>query len=101
MRTDEFNYCLPEDLIAQTPIPRGESRLLVLRRASGEIEHGRFSDLPEYLRQGDTLVLNDTRVTARRLKATRENGLPAEALILRATGERECEALLRPGRRIR
>ena len=98
MRTDDFDYHLPAELIAQTPLPRGESRLLVLGRGSGAIEHRRFSDLPEYLNPGDTLVINDTRVTARRLPAVRSNGLPAEALILRAVGNQECDALVRPGR---
>src|SRR5262245_44687337 len=67
MRTDEFDYLLPDELIAQTPVPRGESRLLVLHRASGKIERRRFSDFVSYLHPGDTLVVNDSRVTARRL----------------------------------
>lgn len=101
MRTGEFDYPLPEELIAQTPLPRGESRLLVLHRADGRIEHRRFADLPDYLRAGDTLVLNDSRVTARRLTAQRESGQPAEVLLLRPRGDTEWEALVRPGRRLR
>jgi len=101
MRTDEFDYVLPEELIAQTPLPRGKSRLLVLRRADGRPEHRRFADLLEYLLPGDTLVLNDSRVTARRLIARRESGQPAEALLLRPRGETEWEALIRPGKRLR
>ncbi|HZP85086.1 MAG TPA: tRNA preQ1(34) S-adenosylmethionine ribosyltransferase-isomerase QueA [Chthonomonadaceae bacterium] len=101
MRTDLFDYTLPPERIAQTPTPRGESRLLVLHRADGRIAHRRFTDLPEYLRAGDTLVLNDTRVTARRLLARREGGQPAEALLLRPFGERGWEALVRPGRALK
>ena len=98
MRTDLFDYDLPPERIAQTPLPRGESRLLVLHRADGRIEHRRFPDLLDYLRPGDTLALNDTRVSARRLRAERENGLPAEVLLLRPVGERQWETLVRPGK---
>src|SRR5437667_9960615 len=101
MRTEEFDYHLPPELIAQTPLPRGESRLLVLNRRTGAIDHKRFSDFPTLLSPGDTVVLNDTRVIARRVTAWRENGLPAEALILRPTGELESDALVRPGRGFR
>jgi len=101
MRTDEFDYDLPSELIAQTPAPRGESRLLVLHRETGSIEHRHFRDLPQYLTPADLLVLNDTRVTARRIRAIRENGKEAEVLLLRPTGERSWEALVRPGRAFR
>jgi S-adenosylmethionine:tRNA ribosyltransferase-isomerase len=101
MRTDLFDYDLPPERIAQTPLPRGDSRLLVLHLADGRIEHRRFADLPEYLRANDTLVLNDTRVSARRLEAVREGGQPAEILLLHRTGERGWEALVRPGRALR
>jgi S-adenosylmethionine:tRNA ribosyltransferase-isomerase len=101
MRTDEFDYTLPEELIAQTPLPRGESRLLVLHRADGRIEHRAFGDLLAYLRPGDTLVVNDTRVTARRVMALRPSGQPAELLLVRPCGVLEWEALVRPGRRLR
>jgi S-adenosylmethionine:tRNA ribosyltransferase-isomerase len=101
MRTDDFDYVLPEELIAQTPLPRGESRLMVLRRESGQAEHRSFSALRDYLRAGDTLVLNDSRVTARRLFALREAGGAAEVLLLRPRGETEWEALVRPGKRLR
>ena len=82
MRTDLFHYQLPQELIAQSPLPRGESRLLVLHRDTGELEHRIFRDLPEYLRPQDTLVLNDSRVTARRLVGEREGGQPAEVILL-------------------
>jgi S-adenosylmethionine:tRNA ribosyltransferase-isomerase len=101
MRTADFDYHLPPELIAQTPLPRGESRLLVLNRASGQIEFRRFGDLSEYLQAGDVLVINDSRVIARRLKAVREGGQPAEVLLLRPRGETDWEALVRPGKRLR
>ena len=101
MRTNDFDYDLPPQLIAQTPGPRGESRLLVLHRESGLIEHRRFSDLPQYLMPSDLLVLNDTRVSARRLRALRDNGQEAEVLLLRPAGERSWHALVRPGRAFR
>ena len=98
MRTDLFDYHLPPELIAQTPKPRGDSRLLVLRRDSGQIEHRRFPDLLEYVHSGDALVLNDTRVTARRLRAERDNGLSAEVLLLRPVGATRWETLVRPAK---
>ncbi len=101
MRTDLFDYYLPPKLIAQTPVPRGESRLMIVHRATQHIEHRRFPDLFEYLSSGDTLVLNDTRVTARRLAAVREGGEPAEVLLLRPVGERSWEALVKPGKSLK
>lgn len=101
MRTDLFDYSLPPELIAQTPRPRGDSRLLVLHRQNGTIEHRQFSDLIEYLRPGDRLVLNDTRVTARRLRARREQGEPAEVFLLRPANQTQWEALVRPGKSLR
>jgi S-adenosylmethionine:tRNA ribosyltransferase-isomerase len=98
MRTDLFDYPLPPELIAQTPAPRGQSRLLVLHRQTGHIEHRLFSNLREYLRAGDLLVLNNTRVSARRLKAWRPGGEPAEVLLLRPVEDRRWEALVRPGK---
>lgn len=101
MRTDQFHYELPPELIAQTPAPRGHSRLLVVHRADGRLEHRSFQDLPEYLAAGDTLVLNDTRVTARRLLGIREAGQEAEILLLRPTGATAWETLVRPGKSLR
>jgi S-adenosylmethionine:tRNA ribosyltransferase-isomerase len=98
MRTDEFDYDLPPELIAQTPGVRGDSRLLVLHRDNGDIEHRRFSDVPDFLSPADLLVLNDTRVTARRIRALRENGHEAEVLLLHPMGDRGWAALIRPGR---
>lgn len=101
MRTDLFDYHLPPELIAQTPLPRGELRLLVLRRADGQIEHRQFPDLLTYLRAGDTLVINDTRVIARRLRGLRASGKEAEVLLLRPVGARQWAALVKPGRSLR
>jgi S-adenosylmethionine:tRNA ribosyltransferase-isomerase len=101
MRTEDSDYILPPDLIAQTPVERGESRLLVLHREDGRIDFRQFGDLLEYLRPDDTLVVNDTRVTARRLVAEREGGQPAEVLLLRPVGETDWHALVRPGKRLR
>ena len=102
MRIAEFDYDLPEELIAQHPVsPRDASRLLVLQRASGTIEHRRFRDLPDYLRAGDLLVLNDTRVIPARLYGRKvSTGGSAELLLLKTTGTDIWEALARPGRRL-
>ena len=101
MRTDLFDYTLPPELIAQTPLARGESRLLVFHRAEDRIEHRRFPDLLEYLNAGDTLVLNDTRVIARRLVGELPDGGVAEILLLHPAGERQWTALVRPGKSLR
>ncbi|MCX6378041.1 MAG: tRNA preQ1(34) S-adenosylmethionine ribosyltransferase-isomerase QueA [Armatimonadetes bacterium] len=101
MRTELFDYHLPPELIAQTPAPRGQSRLLVLHRKTGHIEHRRFEDLTEYLSAGDTLVMNNTRVTARRLKGIRESGSSAEVLLICPIGERSWEALVKPGKSLK
>jgi len=100
--TSDFDYELPPDRIAQTPIePRDASRLLVLRRATGEIEHTGFSQLARYLSAGDLLVLNDSRVLAARLVGRRvPSGGKIEALLVHERNPGEWEALLRPGKRI-
>lgn len=102
MRISDFDYELPEELIAQHPvIPRDASRLLVLHRENGEIEHRRFRDLPDYLRAGDLLMLNDTRVIPARLLGRKaETGGQAELLLLQTTGSDIWEAMARPGRRL-
>jgi len=102
VRISEFDYELPDELIAQHPvIPRDASRLLVLHRDTGEIEHKRFRDLPGYLRAGDLLVLNDTRVIPARLLGRKaETGGAAELLLLQTTGSDIWEAMARPGRRL-
>ena len=107
MRTDDFDYVLPAERIAQRPIrPRDHSRLLVLDRATGRIEHARFDDLPSFLQPGDMIVLNETRVLAARLRARKlPTGGRCEVLLLRREGERTWEAWvggrgLAPGRRL-
>jgi S-adenosylmethionine:tRNA ribosyltransferase-isomerase len=103
MRTSDFDFDLPERLIAQTPPPeRGTSRLLVLHRETGAIEHRSFPDLAEYVHPGDTLVLNDTRVIPARLLGVKaDTGAKAELLLLtRLEGDR-WEALAKPGRKLR
>jgi S-adenosylmethionine:tRNA ribosyltransferase-isomerase len=96
-----FDYELPESLIAQEPIePRDHSRLMVLHRASQTIDHRRFYELPEYLQSGDTLVLNDTRVSAWRLIGRKPTGGQAEVLLLHPLADGRWHALARPGRRL-
>lgn len=101
MRIELFDYHLPSELIAQTPLERGDSRLFVLHRAENRFEHRHFSDILEYLAPGDTLILNNTRVTARRLEAVIDSGKSAEVFLVRPTGERDWIALVRPGRSLR
>jgi len=100
MRVDDFDYELPEELIAQVPLTaRDASRLMVLTRRERRVEHRHFRDLPEYLRPGDVLVLNDTRVIPARLAATRPTGGKVEILLLTPRGGDVWECLARPGRR--
>ena len=103
MRTSDFDYPLPQELIAQSPVePRDSSRLLVLERASGGTEHRRFSDILDYLRPGDLMVFNQSRVIPARLFGVRDdNGGRVEFLLLRREGEGVWEALARPARRLR
>lgn len=102
MLTSDFDYELPPEAIAQEPAPRGESRLLVLDREGPE-RHARVRDLPRFLRPGDLLVLNDTRVIPARLYATRAGGGGGrmEILLVERITEREWDALVKPGRRAR
>ena len=104
MRTADFDYTLPPELIAQTPVePRDRSRLLVLERATGAITHrDRFTTIAGYLRQGDLLVLNDTRVLPARLRgAAVPQGAGVELLLLRRLAPGLWRAMGRPGRRLR
>lgn len=102
LRVDDFDYELPVDAIAQTPAePRDASRLLVLDCAGGTLEHGVFRDIGRWLRPGDLLVVNDSRVIPARLPATRASGGSAEILVLRQLDDaRRWEALVRPSRRL-
>ena len=102
MRTSDFDYHLPERLIAQTPVePRDHSRLLVVDTATGELSHRRFYDIGDFLRPGDLLALNNSRVIPARLKGRRRGtGGAVEALLLHRRGAGLWTALLRPGRRL-
>lgn len=98
----DYDYDLPMELIAQTPIePRDASRLLVLDRACGTLEHRQFRDVVDYLGDRDLLVVNDSRVLPARLRGRRPSGGQAEILLLRRVGDGLWRALLRPGRRLR
>jgi S-adenosylmethionine:tRNA ribosyltransferase-isomerase len=103
MRTSEFDYDLPPELIAQTPAePRDSARLLLLDRTGSRLEHRVFHELPDILRPGDVLVANNSRVLPARLRGRRAGtGGAVEALLLHERGDDEWSALVRPGRRIR
>lgn len=102
MKTSDFDYFLPEELIAQTPIePRDHSRLLVYDRADHSVQHLHFYDLPRFLISGDVMVVNDTRVIpARLLGEKEETHVPVEILLLKRLEKDLWEALVRPGRRL-
>ena len=102
MRTADFDYRLPPELIAQTAVARGRSRMLVLDRATGAVAHRTVRDVPGLLRPDDLLLANDTRVLAARLVARRLTGRRFELLLLRPEDGAGCwEALLRPSGRVR
>lgn len=103
MRTADFDYELPPGLIAQVPAPqRDQSRLLVLHRRSGQVEHRRFRDLLEYLQPGDLLVLNNSRVVPARLRGVNaRTGGQFEILLLEENAINDWWAMLRPGKRAR
>ena len=103
MKTSDFYYDLPEELIAQTPLEkRDDSRLLTLDRETGTWEHCRFYQLPDFLRSGDCLILNNSRVLPARLLGQRlPGGGACEVLLLIDRGERVWECLVRPGRKMR
>ena len=103
MKTHDFYFELPPELIAQTPLERRDgSRLLVLDKATGETEHRHFYDLPEYLRPGDCLILNNSRVLPARLLGHRVPGGGAcEILLLIDKGDNVWECLVRPGKKLR
>ncbi|MBQ6159838.1 MAG: tRNA preQ1(34) S-adenosylmethionine ribosyltransferase-isomerase QueA [Oscillospiraceae bacterium] len=100
MKTHDFYYDLPQELIAQTPLKqRDSSRLLVLDRQTGAVEHRHFHDILDYLHPGDCLVLNDSRVLPARLLGRRATGGAVEVLLLRDTGNDTWECLTKPGRK--
>ena len=101
MKTHDFWYHLPEELIAQTPLEkRDTSRLLVMDRVTGEVKHNHFYDIIDYLNPGDCLVMNDSRVLPARLLGHRPTGGAVELLLLRDLGERKWECLAKPGRKL-
>ncbi|MDR1569488.1 MAG: tRNA preQ1(34) S-adenosylmethionine ribosyltransferase-isomerase QueA [Oscillospiraceae bacterium] len=102
MRTSDFYYDLPNELIAQTPIePRDASRMMVCHRSTGLIEHRIFRDLPSYLLPGDALVINDTRVLPARLIGRKaQTGGAVEVLLLKRLSLNRWEALVKPGARL-
>ena len=100
LKTSDFYYDLPEELIAQTPAePRDSSRLLVYHRNGGKIEHRIFRGIADYFRAGDVLVLNRTRVLPARLFAHTVNGGKVEVLLLKRLNLDEWEVLVRPGKK--
>ena len=101
LKTSDFWYDLPEELIAQTPLEqRDTSRLLVLDRVSGQVKHQHFFDIIDYLQPGDCLVLNDSRVLPARLLGHRPTGGAVEVLLLKDLGNKQWECLCKPGRKM-
>ena len=102
MKTSDFDYNLPEELIAQTPLKdRASSKLLVMDRFTGELEHREFRDIKDYLHKGDVLVINDTKVIPARLMGVKEDtGAVIELLLLKDLGEDKWECLSRPQKRL-
>jgi S-adenosylmethionine:tRNA ribosyltransferase-isomerase len=103
MRTADFDFVLPPELIAQNPSPkRDESRMLVLNRNDGRVEHRKFRDFLEFLRDGDVLVLNDSRVIPARLRGVNaKSGGKFEVLLLEENALNDWWAMLRPGKNAR
>ncbi len=101
MNTHDFFFDLPEELIAQTPLEkRDTSRLLVMNRETGEVKHRHFYDIIDYLKPGDCLVMNDSRVLPARLLGHRPTGGAVEVLLLRDLGDKCWECLVKPGRKM-
>ncbi len=100
MLVTDFDYDLPEELIAQDPIePRDASRLMVLNRKTGEIQHKIFHEIGQFLNKGDVLVINDTKVLPARLYAHRESGAKVEILLLKEVGFQTWQCLVKPGKK--
>ena len=101
MKTHDFWYDLPEELIAQTPLQkRDTSKLLVIDRKNGDLQHRHFYDVLDYLNPGDCLVMNDSRVLPARLLGNRPTGGAVEVLLLRDVGDNKWECLTKPGRKM-
>ena len=102
MQVKDFTYELPQELIAQYPLePRDHSRLLVVDKNTGTIEHRYFYDLCEYLRHDDLLVFNDTRVIPARLHGVKDTGARVEVFLLTRLNSTDWEVLVKPGRKLR
>jgi S-adenosylmethionine:tRNA ribosyltransferase-isomerase len=101
-RTSDYDFVLPPDRIAQSPAERrDESRLMIVRRSTSEIEHATFRDIANLIPGGDTIVLNTTRVFRARLLGTRDSGAPAELLLLKSLGDNRYEAMVHPGGKLK
>lgn len=102
LSTQAYFYSLPEKLIAQTPAePRDSSRLLVLSRQSGDIQHKHFSDITDYFKSGDVLVINNTKVLPARLYGKKDSGASVEILLLKRIDLHTWECLAKPGKRLK
>ena len=102
MKLEEFDYNLPEELIAQTPIQkRDESRLMVLDRKNKKIEHKSFFNIIDYLNPGDCLVINNTKVIPARLYGRKVTGANIEVLLLKQIENDEWECIVRPGNKLK
>ena len=101
MKKSDFFYYLPEELIAQTPIePRNASRLMVLNRETGEVKHKKFTDLFDFLKKGDLLVLNDTKVLPARIFGKRtDTGSEVEFVLLKRKNDTDWECIAGPGKK--
>ena len=101
MLVTDFDYELPKELIAQHPMePRDHSRLLVVDKYNGEIEHKHFYDIVDYLKPGDVLVFNDTRVIPARLHGFKDTGAHVEVFLLTRKNTTDWEALVKPGKKL-
>lgn len=102
LKLSDYDYYLPEELIAQEPLnPRDSSRLMVISRKTGEITLHIFREIKDLLKSGDVLVLNDTKVIPARIYGKKETGAKIEVLLLKKIGDREYETLIKPGKRIK
>src|SRR6478736_1585255 len=103
MNVEDYDFHLPEELIAQTPLlDRSASRLLMVNKENGQIQHRHFTDILEQFQAGDTLVLNDTRVIPARLFGVKaDTGAQAELLLLKELGDDRWETLARPAKRLK
>lgn len=102
MFTKDFDYFLPEDLIAQTPLEnRSESRLLVMDRISGAISHKKFYEIEQIIPEGSLLVMNNSRVIPARVICRKDNGVAVEVFLIRAVGDKEWQCLMKPAKRVK